>query len=150
MDKEPFLKWDVLADEEPPFDFLTLLQKSRFNAQLIRNIRSRKRNQSLILGELNRLLEPASEFVRLAIANIETRKIYDKVIEEWKPILASAISEWARQKTLTSVLDNPTRHETQLSRAARPLPRVRAESRQLQTNWHVWTWSDGYLVRIGP
>ena len=30
MDKEPFVKWDVLADEQPPFDFLTLLQKSQF------------------------------------------------------------------------------------------------------------------------
>ena len=35
MDKEPFLKWDVLVDEQPPFDFLTLLQKSQFNTQLI-------------------------------------------------------------------------------------------------------------------
>ncbi len=27
MDKEPFVRWDVLNDEEPPYDFLTLLQK---------------------------------------------------------------------------------------------------------------------------
>jgi hypothetical protein len=36
MDREPFLKWDVLSDEEPPHDFLTVLQKSQFNAELIR------------------------------------------------------------------------------------------------------------------
>ncbi len=126
MDKEPFLKWDVLADEQPPFDFLTLLQKSQFNAQLIETFAQRKRNQSLILGELNRLLEPASEFVKLAITNIETRQIRDKVLEEWKPILASAISEWARQRTLTSVLEKPPHAESQAS--AEPTTTNRVET----------------------
>jgi hypothetical protein len=113
MDKEPFLKWDVLADEQPPVDFLTLLQKSQFNTQLIRTFAERKRAQNLLVAELNRLLEPSSEFVRLAIANIETRRVNDKVVDDWKPVLANAISEWARQKTLTSVLETPTRPESQ-------------------------------------
>ncbi len=115
MDKEPFVKWDVLADEQPPFDFLTLLQKSQFNTPLIRTFAERKRAQNLLVSELNRLLEPASEFVRLAIANIETRRLNDKVIEDWKPVLANAISEWARQRTLTAVLDNPTRADPKTS-----------------------------------
>jgi hypothetical protein len=115
MDKEPFVKWDVLADEQPPFDFLTLLQKSQFNTPLIRTFAERKRAQNLLVAELNRLLEPASEFVRLAIANIETRRLNDKVIEDWKPVLANAISEWARQRTLTAVLDNPTRTDSKSS-----------------------------------
>ncbi|MGC1719470.1 MAG: hypothetical protein WA746_10820 [Isosphaeraceae bacterium] len=42
------------------------------------------------MAELNRLLEPASEFVRLAIANIETRRVSDKVVDDWKPVLANA------------------------------------------------------------
>jgi predicted type IV restriction endonuclease len=111
MDKEPFVKWDVLADEQPPFDFLTLLQKSQFTTSLIRTFAERKRAQNLLVAELNRLLEPASDFVKLAIANIETRRITDKVVEDWKPVLANAINEWARQRTLTAVLDSPARTE---------------------------------------
>ena len=111
MDKEPFVKWDVLADEQPPFDFLTLLQKSQFNTSLIRTFAERKRAQNLLVAELNRLLEPSGDFVRLAITNIETRRITDKVVEDWKPVLANAINEWARQRTLTAVLDNPARSE---------------------------------------
>src|SRR5262249_14497970 len=45
MDKEPFLKWDVLSDEKPPLDFLTILQKSQFNRQLIRTFAEKRRNQ---------------------------------------------------------------------------------------------------------
>ena len=70
MDKEPFLKWDVLADEEPPFDFLTLLHKSQFNSQLIRTFAKDKHNQNLLVGELNSLLEPSPEFIKLAVANL--------------------------------------------------------------------------------
>ncbi len=36
MDAEPFLQWDVLNDEQPPFDFLTLLQKSEFKIEAFR------------------------------------------------------------------------------------------------------------------
>lgn len=108
MDREPFLKWDVLSDEEPPYDFLTVLQKSQYNAELIRAFAKRKRAQNLLVEELNRLLEPSSEFVRLAIANIETRKLTENVIESWKPVLANAINEWARQRALTAVLNDPS------------------------------------------
>ena len=34
-------------------------------------------------------------------------KITEKVIEQWKPILADAIHEWAKQQTLTIALQNP-------------------------------------------
>ena len=107
MDKEPFVKWDVVADEDPPFDFLTLLQKSQYNAQLIRTFAERKHQQNLLVSELNRLLEPSPEFVRLAIANIETRRVTDSVIEGWKPVLSNAIEEWAKQRMLTLILSNP-------------------------------------------
>jgi hypothetical protein len=108
MDREPFLKWDVLSDEEPPHDFLTVLQKSQYNAELVRAFARRKRAQNLLVEELNRLLEPSSEFVRLAIANIETRKLTESVLETWKPVLANAINEWARQRALTTILNDPS------------------------------------------
>jgi len=108
MDREPFLKWDVLSDEEPPHDFLTVLQKSQYNAELIRAFARRKRAQNLLVEELNRLLEPSPEFVRLAIANIETRKLTENVLETWKPVLANAINEWARQRALTTILNDPS------------------------------------------
>ncbi|MFO0951614.1 MAG: type I restriction endonuclease [Isosphaeraceae bacterium] len=107
MDKEPFIKWDVINDENPPFDFLTLLQKSQFNTQLIRTFAERKHHQNLLVNELNRLLEPSNEFVRLAITNIETRRMTDAVIDSWKPVLANAIEEWAKQRMLTLVLSTP-------------------------------------------
>ena len=107
MDKEPFIRWDVLGDEAPPFDFLTLLQRSQFSAQLIRTFAERKRSQNLLVNELVRLLEPSLEFTKLAIANVETRNLTTNVIESWKPIVASAISEWAKQRALASVLRAP-------------------------------------------
>lgn len=108
MDKEPFARWDILADDPPPFDVLTLLQKSTFNPELIRAYAQRQRAQNLLLSELTRLLEPAPEFTKLAIANLETRNLTSAVVESWKPIVASAINEWAKQHTLTSVLAGPT------------------------------------------
>ena len=108
MDKEPFVKWDLLSDEKPPLDFLTILQKSEFNPQLIRTFAERRRNQNLLLNEISRLLEPSSEFVRLAITNIETRNLTEKVVETWKPVLASALEEWVKQKMLAMALD-PTK-----------------------------------------
>lgn len=95
MDREPFLEWDALSDEEPPHDFLTVLQKSQYNAELIRAFARRKRAQNLLVGKLNRLLEPSPEFVWLAITNIETRKLTENALETWKPVLANAINEWA-------------------------------------------------------
>jgi hypothetical protein len=104
MDREPFAKWDVLNDEEPPYDFLTLLQKSQFKAELVRTFAKRQHEHNLLVNELARLLEPAAEFTRLAIANIETRNLTATVVESWKPVVASAIGEWAKQRTLATVL----------------------------------------------
>ena len=104
MDKKPFAEWQVLADEEPPWDFLTLLQKSRFNLELMRTFAQRRRAQNLLIDELARLLEPAPEFIRLAVANIETRNLTANVVESWKPVLKAAIDAWAKQYRLSSVL----------------------------------------------
>jgi predicted type IV restriction endonuclease len=107
MDREPFLRWDVTTEEAPPIDFLTLLQRSQFNPQLIRAFAEQKRNQNLLLQELSRLLEPSTEFVRLAVGNIETRKMTENVIEAWKPVLASALEQWVKQRMLSIAL-NPS------------------------------------------
>lgn len=107
MDREPFAKWDILADEAPPFDVITLLQKAQFNPELIRTFAQRQHAQNLLVQELARLLEPSTEFAKLAIANIETRNLTQAVIESWKPIVGNAIQEWAKQRTLTAVLAPP-------------------------------------------
>jgi len=112
MDKEPFVIWDVLSDEESPLDLLTVLHKSQYNPQLIRTFAERNRNRNLLVNELAKLLEPSSELVRLAIANIETRRLTDSVIDNWKPVLKSAIEEWARQRTLNLILNPPKAPET--------------------------------------
>lgn len=104
MDKKPFVEWQVLNDEEPPWDFLTLLQKSQFNNELMRTFAQRRRAQNLLIDELSRLLEPAPEFVRLAVAKIETRNLTANVVESWKPVLKAAIDVWVRQYRLSSVL----------------------------------------------
>jgi hypothetical protein len=118
MDQEPFIKWDVFSDEKPPIDFLTLLQKSEYNSQLIRAFAEQRRNQNLLLGEISRLLEPSSEFVKLAVANIETRNLKESVVESWKPVLASALQEWVKQRMLSMALD-PTLHAESTPDAAR-------------------------------
>jgi predicted type IV restriction endonuclease len=107
MDKEPFAKWDVLVDDPPPYDVITLIQKAQFNAELIRTFAQRQRAQNLLVQELTRLLEPAPEFTKLAVANIETRNLTQAVVESWTPIVANAIQEWAKQRTLTAVLAPP-------------------------------------------
>lgn len=107
MDKEPFAKWDILADEEAPFDVITILQKAKFNPELIRAYAQRQRAQNLLLQELARLLEPSSEFTKLAVANIETRNLTQAVVDHWKPVVGNAIKEWAKQRTLTAVLAAP-------------------------------------------
>lgn len=104
MDKEPFVKWDVLSNDPPPIDFLAVLQRSEYNASLIRTYAQRTHQQNLLLAELTRLLEPSTEFTKLAIANIETRNLTAAVVESWKPIVASAVNHWARQKALNSVM----------------------------------------------
>jgi hypothetical protein len=51
---------------------------------LIRTFAEGKHKQNLLLAELTRLLEPAPEFTRLAIANIETRNLTATVLDSWK------------------------------------------------------------------
>jgi len=48
------------------------------------------------VNELTKLLEPSSDFVKLAIKEIETRALHPNVVEEWRPILLNAIQEWAK------------------------------------------------------
>jgi len=119
MDVEPFLKWDLFTEENPPLDFLTLLQKSQFNPQLIRTFAKQKRNQNLLLNEISRLLEPSADFVRLAVSNLETRKLTENVVESWKPVLAAAIQEWVKQTMLSMALDIGARIESQQDLASR-------------------------------
>lgn len=111
MDRDPFAKWDVFGNEAPPFDVLTLLQKASFNPELIRAFAQRQRAQNLLVGELSRLLEPADEFTKLAVANLETRMLTRSVVEGWKPVVASALDEWARQRMLTAALTPPVPEE---------------------------------------
>ncbi len=108
MDKEPFAKWDVFSEDPAPFDVITILLKAKLNPELVRAYAQRQREKNLLLGELTRLLEPSTEFTKLAIANIETRNLTQAVIESWKSIVASAINEWARQRMLTAALTTPT------------------------------------------
>lgn len=112
MDREPCVKWDITADEQPPYDFLTILTKAKFNPELIRAYAQRLRQRNLLVGELNRLLDPAPEFTRLAIENIETRKLTQQAVENWKPVVANALNEWARQRMLTAALTKPPANET--------------------------------------
>ncbi|MDX1969894.1 MAG: hypothetical protein SFV23_22160 [Planctomycetaceae bacterium] len=104
MDKEPYAAWDVLGDDQPPFDVLRLLQKAEYNAELIRAYAQRKHRTNQLVSEINRLLEPSSEFVKLAVSSFETRNLTSAVVETWKPIVEGAIEEWARQRTLSIAL----------------------------------------------
>jgi hypothetical protein len=55
------VKWDVLNDEHPPYDFLTILKKSELNAELVRIFAQNRRTHYLLVNEL--LGRPA-EFTR--------------------------------------------------------------------------------------
>jgi len=106
MDKEPFLVWNILEDENPPIEFLTILQKSEFNSQLIKTFAKRKVDQNLLTQQLDKLLEPSNEVIRLAVQNIESRKLTENVLNEWRPILKNAIDTWIRERMLDMVLTN--------------------------------------------
>ncbi len=116
MDKEPFLSWDILADDPIPLDFLTLLQKSQFKPQLIKTFAERGRRQSLLVTELVKLLDPSgerwSDFTKLAVEKIESRTLVARVVEEWRPILVNAIEEWAKVKALEIALERPNERQT--------------------------------------
>jgi Domain of unknown function (DUF4268)/Restriction Enzyme Adenine Methylase Associated/Type I restriction enzyme R protein N terminus (HSDR_N) len=107
MDKEPFVIWDVLSDDQPPFDFLRLLQKLQFKTELVRTFAQRQHDLNFLVNELDKLLEPSDEFTRLAIANREGRNPMPNVVESWKSLVARAIGEWAKQRRLADVL-NPS------------------------------------------
>jgi predicted type IV restriction endonuclease len=111
MDKEPFLSWDIVNDDPIPFDFLTLLQKSQFQPQLIKTFAERGRRQSLLVTALTKLLEPSSDFIKLAVKDIETRALHPSVVEEWRPILVNAIQEWAKVKALEMALERPAERQ---------------------------------------
>lgn len=123
MDKEPFAKWDIFSEESPPIDVISLLHKSQFNPELIRAYAQRQRAQNLLVGEITKLLEPAPEFAKLAIANIETRNLTQAVVDSWKPIVANALSEWARQRMLTVALTTPLA----------PQPEVKVDALKIET-----------------
>jgi len=116
MDKEPFLSWDILGDDTIPLDFLTLMQKSAFQPQLIKTFAERGRRQSLLVNELKKLLEPSADFIKLAIKEIETRALHPSVVEEWRPILVNAIQEWAKVKSLEMVLERPAEKQANHTR----------------------------------
>jgi hypothetical protein len=105
MDREPFAEWDVLKDP-PPIEVITLLQKKSLNFELVKSYANRKIFQNLLIGEISRLLEPSSEFTKLAVANIETRNLTPSVLEHWKPIVTGAIREWAAKKVINTTLES--------------------------------------------
>jgi hypothetical protein len=105
MDKEPFLKWDILNDDAVPYELLAILQRTEFKPELVKTFARKNRRQSLLVAELDRLLEPSPDFVKLAIQNFEDRNLTAAVLAEWKPILCSAIHEWAKQQMVTMALD---------------------------------------------
>jgi hypothetical protein len=106
MDTEPFLIWNVLEDVIP-LDFLTILQKSQYKQQVVRTFAKKKQHTNLLVTELDRLLEPSPEFIKLAVQRLESRNLKEKVLDEWKPILVNAIQEWVKQYYLRMVLKQP-------------------------------------------
>jgi hypothetical protein len=107
MDKEPFLTWDILKDDPIPLDFFTILRRAEFKPDLIRAFATGQHRQGLLVAELSRVLEPSSEFVKLAIQNLEEladRRVTAPVIEEWRPILVRALDQWAQQRRLAAAL----------------------------------------------
>lgn len=130
MDPEPFLIWDLTADEQVPIDvlnFLSILQKSQFQPEVIKAYaQTNSVRKNLIVTELERLLEPSTDFIKLAVGNLETRKLTDGVIDYWKPIVANAIHQWARVKTLTSVISQANTPAAQDSDSPEPQTKPQA------------------------
>jgi hypothetical protein len=118
MDKESFLEWDVLKGP-PPYDFLTILQRAKFNPDLIKTFANGKHRQTLLVVELSAILTPSPAFVKLALENLEDRNLTDKVVEEWRPILVNAIQEWAQQQRLDSSVESPMRRTSDSSPVGR-------------------------------
>jgi hypothetical protein len=108
MDKEPFLTWDVLNDNAIPIDFLKILQKSQFKPQHVTLFAQKGWRQNKLVERLTKLLEPSDEFIKLAITGYEDRNHTKGILEEWKPILANAIREWAKVKSLRNIWERPS------------------------------------------
>ncbi|MET0384721.1 MAG: hypothetical protein ABW321_02120 [Polyangiales bacterium] len=104
FDREPFLVWSVLSDASPPYELLALLAKATFVPALITGYARRVREQQRLLTEITRLLRPASEFTRLAIAQLEPRELTREVLESWTPLVARALSDWVRQQLMAAAL----------------------------------------------
>jgi hypothetical protein len=99
MDAKPFARWDVLKGA-PPLEVMTILQKKEFKPENFRTLAREKLNKSRLMVELNRLLEPSNEFMRLVLPTLETRKLTEAVLQSWKPKISAAIGEWAVEKQL--------------------------------------------------
>jgi len=135
MDKRPFVEWRLLSDESPPWDFLTLLQKGRYTPELVRTFAQKRHHQNRLIEELSRLLEPAPEFIKLAIVNIETRNLKESVVESWKPVVKAAIDEWTKQHRLSSVLSGGATEppDAEESRKKRSIETTQDELQGLET-----------------
>lgn len=104
MDKEPFLSWDILSNDPIPFDLLALLQRSSFQPQLIKTFAEQEKKQNLLIQELTKLLDPPdNDFIKLAIRNIESAPLTANVVNQWRPILVTALREWAKVKFMGMV-----------------------------------------------
>jgi len=108
LDAEPFLVWDLLGEDPLPIEilnFLAICQKGQFEGEVIRAFaQTNTVRKNLLITELERLLAPSAEFVKLAISNLETRRLTEEVVESWKPIVSNAIQQWARARALTTVI----------------------------------------------
>jgi hypothetical protein len=108
MDVQPFLEWDVLKGAIP-YEFLTILQRAKFDSEYIKTFAKQRYRQSLLVAQLSTVLKPSPEFVKLALTlpprTLEDRYLTAPVIEEWTPIFVNAIREWAQQQRLTMALD---------------------------------------------
>jgi hypothetical protein len=127
MDKDPFIKWDVLEDEQPPYDFLTLLASSNFNPELVKTFAAKRRNQNLLLVELTRILKPSAEFINIAIQNLETRPVTQEIVDGWKPVVSAALNEWIKQQLLTDILSENNAEDVAI------VPAVETTKEELET-----------------
>ncbi|MGD0098833.1 MAG: DUF4268 domain-containing protein, partial [Acidobacteriota bacterium] len=75
-----------------------------YKPELLQTLAERSHQQNLLIEKLSLLLEPSPDFIRLAIKDIETRNLTEKIVENWKPVLEAAIKEWVKQQRLMSVL----------------------------------------------
>lgn len=99
MDQEPFARWDVVDDDVPPMELLTMIRDSRVNTRSIHALARQERTQARLLADISRLLSPSSEFTKLAIGAVAPEAVTDAAVDEWKPAVAHALRVWAKQQT---------------------------------------------------